>query len=153
MFGLSLNRQVEQKTKKVFKTEKSADKKLKILLVDDNDFNILIAGTYLENFGYAYDISKSGHDALEKIRHKQYAAILMDIQMPVMDGMETTQHIREYEAITGRPRQPIIALTAHPFSGDKESCEAAGMDEYISKPFNPTRLQEVIQKFQITEDA
>ena len=153
MLGLTLNRTIADKTKSTFKFDKILSKKPRILLVDDNDFNILIAGTYLENFGYDYDISKSGHDALEKIRKKTYAAILMDIQMPIMDGMETTQLIREFEAKTNRPRQPIIALTAHPFSGDRENCQTVGMDEYLSKPFNPAHLKELIEKFLVKEDA
>lgn len=148
MFGLSLSRNTATKTKNNFKFDKVANRKPRVLLVDDNEFNIMIAGTYLENFGLEYDVAKSGHEALERIRHMQYMAILMDIQMPVMDGMETSLHIREYEAITGRERQPIIALTAHPLSGDREACEASGMDDYISKPFNPTHLKEVIDRLQ-----
>ena len=155
MFGMTLNRTAAVKAKPEYKFDENSatTKKPLILLVDDNDFNLLIAGTYLENFGYNYDISKSGHDALEKIRQKEYSAILMDIQMPIMDGMETTQLIRKYEQSTGRDRQPVIALTAHPLSGDKKTCQECGMDEYISKPFNPNHLHELLEKFMIKQDA
>lgn len=152
MFGLTLNRRSATKTKQE-KPFGFLQKRTCVLLVDDNDFNLLIAGTYLENFGYDYDVAKSGPEALEKVRQHEYDAILMDIQMPVMDGLETTRHIRDFETQHRLPRQPIIALTSHPFSGDRESCEISGMDEYISKPFNPDYLKEVIERFMMKEDA
>src|ERR1700748_1078842 len=106
----------------------------KILIVDDYDPNLMIAGSYVENFGYQYDVAKSGIDALNKIRTQDYMAILMDIQMPEMDGMETTMLIRHLEHKPKRAPQPIIAMTAHTLAGDCQACFAAGMDAYLSKP-------------------
>jgi CheY-like chemotaxis protein len=119
----------------------------KILVVDDYDANILIAGSYLENFGYEYDVAKSGMDALNKIRESKYLAILMDIQMPELDGMETTMLIRNLEYKQKRKRQPIIAMTAHSLAGDCQACFAAGMDAYLSKPFNPNELEAMLNHF------
>ena len=117
-----------------------------VLLVDDYEANIMIASLYLDSFGYSYDIARSGKEALEKVKHNQYAAVLMDIQMPELDGIETTRLIRELEAEHGRTPQTIIALTAHPMSGNPSSCRSAGMDWYMAKPFNPDELKVVLQK-------
>lgn len=119
----------------------------RVLLVDDYEANLMIAGMYLDSFGYAHDIARNGFEALEKIQHCQYAAILMDIQMPDMDGLETTRRIRELEMACGRTHQPVIALTAHPLSGDPLNCRAAGMNWYLSKPFNPDELKNILHHY------
>lgn len=116
-----------------------------ILLVDDYEANLMIAGLYLDSFGFSYDIARSGFEALERVKNFQYAAILMDIQMPQMDGIETTRLIRELEDEQGRPHQPVIALTAHPMSGNYINCQEAGMNWYMSKPFNPRELKHVLE--------
>lgn len=149
MFGLTMTRNPEtrnnQKAGKFIKTPK-------VLIVDDHEYNIMIVSTYLENFGYDYDVAYSGHEALDLVYRNSYRAILMDIQMPLMDGLETTRHIREIERKCEREHEPIIALTAHPLSGDRESCDKVGMDAYISKPFNPETLRYILESF-ITKEV
>ncbi len=117
-----------------------------ILLVEDYEPNILVATNLLDNFGYRYDIAHNGQDALGHFAPDKYSAILMDVQMPFMDGLETTSHIRAVEKNKAAARVPIIAMTAHALKGDRERCLQAGMDDYITKPFNPHQLQAVLVK-------
>jgi CheY-like chemotaxis protein len=119
----------------------------RILIVDDYDANIMIASNYMEYFGYDYDVAKNGKDAVDKAKSNEYLAILMDIQMPEMDGMEATMKIRDMEYNAKRGRQPIIAMTAHLMAADCQACFAAGMDAYLSKPFNPNELQAMLNHF------
>lgn len=101
----------------------------RILLVEDHHPNILIASTLLEGFGYRYDIAYNGEQALECLSRNTYSLVLMDVQMPGMDGFETTRILRSRES-QGK-RIPIIAMTAHALSGDRKRCLQAGMDDYI----------------------
>jgi signal transduction histidine kinase/ActR/RegA family two-component response regulator len=117
-----------------------------ILLVEDYEPNILVATNLLDNFGYRYDIAHNGQEALDRYTPEAYSAILMDVQMPFMDGLETTSHIRAVEKNKAAARVPIIAMTAHALKGDRERCIKAGMDDYITKPFNPHQLQAVLVK-------
>ncbi len=113
-----------------------------VLLVEDNDINQKIIELTLKKLVKSIDIAKNGKEALDKFAKTRYDIILMDVQMPVMDGIKATIKIREVEYGTGL-RTPIIAITANALSGDRENCLAAGMDDYISKPF---RNDEVIRK-------
>lgn len=117
----------------------------KILLVEDYDANILVATTYLEQFGYAYELAKDGAEAVEKFRNGSFNAILMDVQMHGMNGFDATRMIRELEKTSGAAPTAIIGMTAHALAGDRERCINAGMDDYISKPFNPDELQSKLQ--------
>ena len=108
----------------------------KVLLVEDYAANILVATTFLEYFGYAYDLAKNGMEAIEKVKTGDYVAVLMDVQMHGMNGFDATRLIRDYEQQTGKPRVHIIGMTAHALAGDSERCLATGMDDYLSKPFN-----------------
>jgi CheY-like chemotaxis protein len=119
---------------------------LPILLVEDYEPNILVATNLLDNFGYRYEIAHNGQQALDHFSPAKYSLILMDVQMPFMDGLVTTHHIREREAAAQSVRVPIIAMTAHALKGDRERCLTAGMDDYITKPFNPHQLQAVLVK-------
>ncbi|MCP5053775.1 MAG: response regulator [bacterium] len=133
----------------------------RILLVEDNDTNVTVAVSILEKLGYHADEANNGKEALKMLDSAYYDIILMDCQMPVMDGYETTRRIRRIEAGTsGQKRQskgqlshiPIIAMTAHAMEGDREKCLEAGMDDYISKPVNPQNLQDVIEKWLLEVD-
>ena len=119
---------------------------LPILLVENYEPNILVATNLLENFGYRYDIAHNGQEALDRFSSDTYSIILMDVQMPFMDGLETTSRIRASEQANTAARIPIIATTAHALKGDRERCLHAGMDDYITKPFNPHQLQAVLAK-------
>ena len=116
-----------------------------LLLVEDYEPNILVATIYLDNMGYQYDVARSGIEAVEKARSNNYAVIIMDVQMPGMNGFEATQMIREFEAQRGSSKTPIIGMTAHALAGDRERCLAAGMDDYIPKPVNQDELQSKLE--------
>ena len=116
-----------------------------ILVVEDYAPNVLVVGFFLEDFGYRFDVASDGQEALEKIKQNSYAAVLMDVQMHMMNGLEATKRVRQHEQETGAPRLPIIGMTAHALSGDRERCLESGMDDYISKPFNPVEFQEKLQ--------
>lgn|GEM_PF-1862487 len=113
----------------------------RVLLVDDYPPNVLVVATYLEKFGYDYDIADNGIAAIGLAKRNQYVACLMDVQMHDMDGIEATMAIRDFEAQARKPHLPIIGVTAHALSGDRERCLDAGMDEYVAKPFNPSDLE------------
>lgn len=122
-------------------------KPVKILLVDDYDANILITGTYLEYLGMTYDVATNGFDAVRQVIAHQYAAILMDINMPDMDGIEATSLIRQLEKDSGRERQPIIAFSAHPGAMEESIWCSWGMDCAITKPFQQSRFEQLIAKY------
>jgi signal transduction histidine kinase/CheY-like chemotaxis protein len=113
-----------------------------VLLVEDYQPNVLVAATYVEQFGFACDVAENGVQALEKFRQKPYHAVLMDVQMHGMDGYQTTRAIRDYETRKGLRRVRIIGMTAHAMPGDREKCIESGMDDYMSKPFDPEDLRE-----------
>ncbi len=115
--------------------------------MEDYLANILVATTYLEQFGYVSDVAHSGIEAVEKMKSASYAAALMDVQMPGMNGLEATHLIREWERQQGKRRTVIIGMTAHALAGDRERCLAAGMDDYIAKPFAPMELQVKLKNF------
>ena len=108
-----------------------------VLLVEDYAPNILVAQTFLEQFGYRCDVANSGRNALVMIASHVYAAAIMDVQMPGMSGLETTSAIRDREHREGLCRLPVMGMTAHALPGDRERCLAAGMDDYLTKPFRP----------------
>ncbi len=111
-----------------------------ILLVEDHPANVVVATSFLEAMGYSFEVAGNGGEALEKLDGTTYAAILMDVQMPGMDGIEATRRIRERERAAGEERVPIIGMTAHALTGDRDRCLAAGMDDYLPKPFDPAGL-------------
>ena len=122
-----------------------------ILVVDDHPVNLLFAGKLLRKMGFdQVDEAVNGLDALLKIESKlgePYDIVLMDCQMPKMDGFETTRRLRDIEAGTGQKRMPIIAMTANAMEGDRQHCMQVGMDDYISKPVNPDKLHEVLSRW------
>jgi CheY-like chemotaxis protein len=119
-------------------------KNANILLAEDNISNQQIIILYIKNEVKKVDVAFNGKEVLEKFGHAKYDLILMDIQMPIMDGIKATQKIREIEQSTNA-HTPVIAVTANAFPEDKERCMAAGMDGYISKPFQPEELLELMR--------
>lgn len=117
----------------------SATRPLSILLAEDSLVNQRLAVALLEKNGHRVTIAGTGREALEQIEKRTFDLVLMDIQMPELDGLETTRIVRERESATGR-RLPIIAMTAHALKGDRERCLQAGMDEYVSKPVRERQL-------------
>lgn len=121
--------------------------KAHILVVEDNDTNQMIAKTILGRLGVHVHSAANGKEALLAIQSSRFDLILMDLQMPVMDGLSATQAIRDWESQAGRPRTPIVALTAHALQGDQSRCLNAGMDDYIAKPIRLSQMQNLITKW------
>ena len=117
---------------------------LRILLAEDHPTNQLLALEILKKMGFAAEVAANGRQALELLRESVFDLVLMDCQMPDMDGFETTRRIRAGEAGPEHLDVPIIALTANAIKGDREHCLAAGMNDYISKPFNSKKLAELL---------
>ncbi len=132
---------LEAATPKAVKVEKdpqlitSTTKRSAILLVEDNPVNAKLTILQLKRLGYTANVAGTGREAVNAVKQKQYALILMDIQMPDMDGLEATALIREME-VTSRMHVPIVATTAHAMPGDREKCINAGMDDYMTKPLS-----------------
>jgi CheY-like chemotaxis protein len=122
-----------------------------VLLVDDNKINQKLASAMLTRLGLAFDVASDGEQAVARAAHHPYAVALMDMEMPIMDGVTATLHIRAQEAKAagaGHPARPlpIIALTANAMAEDRQRCEAAGMNGYIAKPLNLAALQAELRR-------
>ncbi len=127
--------------------EKSAS--FKILLVEDNVLNQKLICLNLIKLGYSIDIANNGKEALDMIKNNRYDLIIMDLMMPVMDGLEATVEIRKYEANLSYST-PIMGLTANTFDADREKCLQHGMDEYMAKPFDLELFMYLIKKMGIS---
>ena len=121
----------------------AAQRSLRILLAEDNVVNQKLAVRLLEKHGHCVVVAANGLEALAAIERQTFDLVLMDIQMPEMDGLEATQAIREKERLSGG-HLPVVAMTAHAMKGDKEICLQTGMDSYISKPINSAELFSVL---------
>ncbi len=141
-FGLAAEDAVTEK-QPVTETPTRFDS-LRILLVEDSIVNQKLAATLLRKRGHDVSVANNGREALESLESQTFDLVLMDIQMPEMDGLEATRAIRKKEQATGA-HIPIIALTAHALDGDRERCLDAGMDNYLAKPIHAKRLLETIE--------
>ncbi len=127
-----------------FTLKKLAQEKARILLAEDNVVNRKLAIKLIEKMGFRVDAVPDGKKAVKALEHTYYDLVLMDVQMPQMDGFEATRLIRSEGANMKHDNIPIVALTAHAMTGDREKCIEAGMDDYVSKPINPEKLAQVI---------
>jgi CheY-like chemotaxis protein len=118
-----------------------------ILLAEDNPINQEVARVIVENFGCHIEVVENGYDVLTALERRHYDLVLMDCQMPEMDGFEATCAIRQREAATAQQPLPIIALTANAIQGDRERCLAAGMSDYLSKPFTEEQLHAILVRW------
>ncbi|MDT8998143.1 ATP-binding protein [Paucibacter sp. APW11] len=118
----------------------------RVLLVDDSAVNVLVAASMLERCGLRVDAAEHGREALEKLQAGRYELVLMDCQMPEMNGFEATLAWRQHEARESLARTPIVALTASAVNGDRDRCLACGMDDYLVKPFEMDDLLQVVQR-------
>jgi len=124
--------------------------RLNILLVEDNLLNQRIVTFSLKRFNHEVVIANNGVEALEQFKTKKFDVILMDIMMPVMDGLEATVKIRELEnSVNAEKRTPIIALTANTMDNDREKCISYGMDEFMAKPFDIEKLNSIFEELNI----
>lgn len=123
----------------------TSSEKPKILIVEDNKVNQLLAAKLLDKFGYDYLLAENGREGVNAVKENNFDAILMDCQMPVMDGYQATQSIRELEDTT-KNRVKIIGLTANAMEGDREKCLDAGMNDYLTKPINLVALKAILEK-------
>lgn len=122
-------------------------KNLRVLVAEDNPVNQELTLSLLELAGCTVTLTSNGQEALDACKLDNFDVVLMDCQMPGMDGYEATEAIRRFEAGQGKARVPIIALTANAVDGDREKCIAAGMDDYLSKPFTRQQLGEMLTKW------
>ena len=116
----------------------------RILLAEDNVANQIVACEVLSSAGFLVEVAQNGKEAVEMCLNKDYAVIIMDVQMPEMDGIEATSQIRKKNSVE---KLPIIAMTANVMRGDRETCLSAGMNDYVGKPINRIELLNVLNKW------
>jgi signal transduction histidine kinase/ActR/RegA family two-component response regulator len=119
---------------------------LNILLAEDDAVNQLLVVRVLENAGHRVSVAGDGAQALAAVRRERFDLVLMDVQMPVLDGLEATAALREEERASGGARTPVIAMTASTMQGDRDRCLAAGMDDYISKPIDIEQFRAMVER-------
>jgi CheY-like chemotaxis protein/HPt (histidine-containing phosphotransfer) domain-containing protein len=119
----------------------------KILVAEDNPVNQVVAARLLERRGHRVTVAANGREAVAAVERERFDLVLMDVQMPEMDGFEATHRIRRPESAVLSHDIPVVAMTAHAMAGDRESCLEAGMDDYVSKPIDPRVLAEVIARW------
>ena len=119
----------------------------RVLVAEDNEVNQIVAEGILKALGYDCDIAADGQETLEALERTAYAAVLMDCQMPVLDGYDATRELRRREAERDLPRLPVIAMTASVTEGERERCEAAGMDDFVPKPITPSDLGSALERW------
>ena len=124
-----------------------AGRHARVLVAEDNPTNQQVALSILKHLGLRADAVANGADALEALATHSYDLVLMDVQMPVMDGIEATRKIRSAELAAGKPRLPVIAMTANAMLGDRNKCLEAGMDDYLSKPVPPQIFATALDKW------
>lgn len=132
---------------------RNTGKQRKILLVEDNLVNCEVALDMLEEIGFEAEVVHDGKQAVEMAKVSQYALILMDCEMPVMDGFVATKQIRNNETLLQRKPTPVIALTAHAIKGARDKCISSGMDDFLSKPFSLSSLQLIVNKWLLISPA
>ena len=135
----------ETTSKTVSLPERAAGERLRILLAEDNQINAVLATALIKRAGHSVDVATNGVQAVEAVKSGGYDLVLMDVHMPEMDGIEATRHIRELE---GAPaKTPIVALTANAMASDRRKCVAAGMDDFLTKPFEPAEFHAMLEKW------
>jgi CheY-like chemotaxis protein len=135
---------------RILVTERSS---VRILLTEDNATNQRVVLRLLDRMGFRADVASNGLEAVAALETASYDLVLMDVQMPEMDGFEATGRIRELQQQAGAPPVPIIAMTAHAMKGDREKCLEAGMDDYLTKPITARALSELLDRWTTLPEA
>ena len=148
LFGVESVRYITEKESRGFVPgKKNTGDSLKFLVVEDNRINRVVTGAMLKKLGHSYDETENGYGCIEKLKFNDYDMILMDCQMPELDGFETTRIIRSGNFGITNPDVIIVALTAHAMDGDRERCIDAGMNDYMSKPVKSSDISSVVEKW------
>ncbi len=148
LFGIESARHIADKESRAFVlNKKTTGEILKFLVVEDNRINRVVTGAMLKKLGHTYDETENGYGCIEKLKNNDYDMILMDCQMPELDGFETTRIIRSGNFGITNPDVIIVALTAHAMDGDRERCIDAGMNDYMSKPVKSADISSVVEKW------
>ncbi len=124
----------------------------RVLLVEDNVVNQRVATTLLERRGHHVTLAQNGLEALSALEHDSFDLVLMDLQMPVMDGLEATAEIRTRDRVTGTHTR-VIAMTADAMAGDGDWCRRTGMDDYLAKPVNSDKLFAIVERPVLTASS
>ncbi len=127
--------------------QETRKKRITVLVVEDNHINQKLACHLVNKFGYLTDTADNGQEAVEALSRKDYSLVLMDLQMPVMGGLEAARIIRKGSSGVRQPDIPIIALTADVLKGADERCRKAGMNDFLAKPINPEALLEAVKRW------
>ena len=130
-----------------FQKIQPAKRALKILLAEDNEMNVMVAKLTLERMGHKITVAANGKKAIHLLRQESFDLVLMDLEMPLMGGLEATRRIRQGEAGDSNSDIPIIAMTAHALSGYREACKKAGMNDYIAKPVKSDEMKMILDNF------
>jgi two-component system, sensor histidine kinase and response regulator len=148
VFGTRKHRVEKEKPQLItrYTIDEAKRKKIRILLAEDNTINRKLALHLLEKFGFQADAVANGQEAVQALEMAPYDLVLMDVQMPEMDGLEATRVVRDPQSKVRNHSVPIIAMTAHAMKGDREMCLKTGMDDYVSKPIQPDQLFAAIQR-------
>jgi CheY-like chemotaxis protein len=132
-------------------TEAKTPSNLRILIAEDNPINVRVAQIITQPYSSITDVVENGQLAYDKFKETDYDLILMDLQMPVMDGYKATEMIREYESLNNRPPVKIVAMTANAMKEDVENCFKIGMNGYLSKPFRIDDMTRLLKNLQLID--
>jgi len=124
-----------------------AARKLRVLLVEDHAINQMLATKLIERLGHEVLLAHNGEEGVQAATSAPFDLVLMDMQMPVMDGLEATRAIRAFEAANGRPKVCIVAMTANADPADRKACADAGMDDFLAKPFKALDLADLFTRW------
>ncbi len=127
------------------KGKKPGGKSFRVLLAEDNQINAVLATTIIKRAGHEVDVASNGEEAVSALKREAYDIVLMDMHMPEVDGLEAARRIRGLDS--DRAKTPIVALTANAMASDRQKCVAAGMDDFLSKPFEPADLENMLDKW------
>ena len=157
IFHFSLRLPVVQSTAAVVAAPASMavsdEMSLRVLLVEDHPINQMLAIKLMERAGHRVTLAQNGQEGLDAFVAQDFDAVLMDMQMPVMDGLQATRAIRAYEAQHGARHTPIIAMTANVQASDRQACAEAGMDDFLSKPFKADDLRRILAQLNAPESS